>query len=87
MESNFPLPAHHAVALGTSFASPVVAGVLALCVHTHRCGASTPARNLRTLVNDAHASNERRPGYGFFGDLHRPIPGRHYGPLIAADRY
>ncbi|WP_177181883.1 S8 family serine peptidase [Streptomyces sp. TLI_105] len=87
MESNVPLPYHHAFGDGTSFASPAVAGVLALWVQTHRCGDSTPARNLRTLIGDAHTYNEQRPTYGFFGDPHRPVPGRYYGPLIAADRY
>ncbi|MFD8972642.1 hypothetical protein [Streptomyces sp. NPDC059593] len=47
METNFPLPAHHTVGDGISFSAPVVSGVLALCIHTHRCGDSTPARNLR----------------------------------------
>ncbi|MFD5142089.1 S8 family serine peptidase [Streptomyces sp. NPDC058401] len=87
MESTIPLPNHHAVGDGTSFASPVVAGVLALCIDAGRCGDSTPARNLRTLLQDARRYNTADPGYGFFGDPHRPIPGRYYGDLIAADRY
>ncbi|MFF0013283.1 S8 family serine peptidase [Streptomyces sp. NPDC005374] len=87
VESTFPLPAHHAVGDGTSFAAPAVSGVLALCIHAGRCGHSTPARNLRTLVQDAHAYNKRNPGYGFLGDPRRPLSDRYYGPLIAADRY
>ncbi|MFF1686943.1 MULTISPECIES: S8 family serine peptidase [unclassified Streptomyces] len=87
VESNFPLPAHHALGDGTSFAAPVVSGVLALCIDTGRCGDSSPARNLRKLVNDARKYNDHDRRYGFFGDPHRPIPGRYFGPLIAADRY
>ncbi|MFE6035992.1 S8 family serine peptidase [Streptomyces sp. NPDC056452] len=87
VESNSPLPAHHAVGDGTSFAAPAVSGVLALCIHTHRCGESTPVRNLRTLVHDALAYNRKHPQYGYFGDPRRPLPQRYYGALIAADRY
>ncbi|MFE4256810.1 S8 family serine peptidase [Streptomyces sp. NPDC056910] len=86
-ESNFPLPSHHAFGDGTSFAAPVVSGVLALCIDTGRCGDSSPARNLRMLVNDARTYNDHDRRYGFFGDPHRPVPGRYYGPLIAADSY
>ncbi|MET7759265.1 hypothetical protein ABZT27_31890 [Streptomyces sp. NPDC005389] len=87
MESTFPLPAHHAVSDGTSFSAPVVSGVLALCIHTHRCGDSSPARNLKTLVHDTLAYNQKHPGYGYFGDPRRPLPDRYYGALIAADLY
>ncbi|WP_167829010.1 S8 family serine peptidase [Streptomyces sp. MZ04] len=87
MEGNAPLPFHHTVNLGTSFAAPVVSGALALCIHTHRCSHTNPARNLTTLVRDARVYNQHDPRYGFFGDPHRPIPGHYYGPLIAAHRY
>ncbi|MFF9851783.1 hypothetical protein [Streptomyces litmocidini] len=86
MEAAAPLPYHHSVNIGTSFASPT-AGVLALCICTGRCGPSAPAHNLKTLVGDAHAYNHEHPRYGFFGDPHRPIPGHHHGPLVAADRH
>ncbi|MEU2654005.1 S8 family serine peptidase [Streptomyces sp. NPDC007325] len=87
MEAAAPPPLHHAVLVGTSFAAPVTAGVLALCVHTGRCDPSRPARSLRTLVDDTRASNDAHPRHGFFGDPRRPIPGHYYGPLVAADRY
>ncbi|MFF0482791.1 S8 family serine peptidase [Streptomyces sp. NPDC004435] len=87
MEASTPLPLHHSVVVGTSFAAPATSGVLALCIHSGRCGDSDPARNLKTLVADARAYNEKQPHYGFFGDPHHPVPGRHYGPLVAADRY
>lgn len=72
---------------GTSFASPVVAGTAALCIAHGPCGRSTPARNLRTIVDDAARHTRRHPAYGFDGDPNHPIPGRHYGPLVHAGRY
>ncbi|MEU2509186.1 S8 family serine peptidase [Streptomyces sp. NPDC007863] len=80
MEAAAPLPFHHSVNIGTSFGSPATAGVLALCVHTGRCDTSNPAHNLRTLVDDTRAYNNRNPRHGFFGDPHSPIPGHYYGP-------
>nr|WP_277349528.1 S8 family serine peptidase [Streptomyces sp. S3(2020)] len=87
VESNYPLPAHHAVGDGTSFSAPAVSGVLALCIHTHRCQDSSPSHNLKTLVRDARAYNRHHRGYGYFGDPRHPLPDRYYGDLIAADRY
>ncbi|MFF1336052.1 S8 family serine peptidase, partial [Streptomyces sp. NPDC058298] len=87
METNYPRPVHHAVGDGTSFSAPAVSGVLALCIYTHRCQESSPARNLKTLVRDARAYNRHHRGYGYFGDPRRPLPDRYYGDLIAADRY
>ncbi|MFB6523279.1 S8 family serine peptidase [Streptomyces sp. NPDC056401] len=72
---------------GTSFASPVVAGTAALCIAHGPCGHSTPARNLRTIVDDAARHTRRHPGYGFDGDPNHPFPGRYYGPLVHAGRY
>lgn len=72
---------------GTSFASPVVAGTTALCIAHGPCGRSTPARNLRTIVDDASRNSRRHPEYGFEGDPHDPFPGRYYGPLIHAGGY
>ncbi|MDD9381515.1 S8 family serine peptidase [Streptomyces sp. ZAF1911] len=72
---------------GTSFASPVTAGTAALCIAHGPCGHSTPARNLRTIVDDAARHTRRHPGYGFDGDPNHPFPGRYYGPLVHAGRY
>ncbi|MEU4150056.1 S8 family serine peptidase [Streptomyces sp. NPDC026659] len=87
METTEPPGSPYTWVDGTSYASPVVAGVTALCVSVGRCGTHSPARNLRTIVDDARKYNEKRPRYGFFGDPRRPIPGRYYGHLVAADRY
>ncbi|MFI8420027.1 S8 family serine peptidase [Streptomyces sp. NPDC085479] len=72
---------------GTSFAAPVVAGTTALCIAHGPCGRSTPARNLRTIVDDAARYSRRHPDYGFEGDPHDPFPGRYYGPLVHAGGY
>lgn len=79
--------ARYTVVDGTSFASPAVTGVVALCIERGNCGATTPVRNLRTIVNDAKTFNQANPRYGFFGDPLHPIQGRYYGHLVAADRY
>ncbi|MFD3475870.1 S8 family serine peptidase [Streptomyces sp. NPDC058695] len=87
VETTYLPPSRFAIVSGTSFSAPAVAGVTALCIAKGRCGASTPARNLRTIVSDAKKYNHANPRYGFFGDPRRPIPGRYYGDLVSADRY
>ncbi|MFD6274827.1 S8 family serine peptidase [Streptomyces sp. NPDC060209] len=77
----------HAVEEGTNYAAPAVAGVAALCIAKGRCGTSTPGHNLRTIVDDAKEYSRSHPRYGFLGDPLRPIKGRYYGPLVAANRY
>ncbi|MCX4778034.1 S8 family serine peptidase [Streptomyces sp. NBC_01264] len=72
---------------GTSFSTPVVAGTAALCIAHGPCGHSTPARNLRTIVDDAARQTRRHPDYGFDGDPNHPFPKRYYGPLVHAGRY
>ncbi|MFE7598508.1 S8 family serine peptidase [Streptomyces sp. NPDC057494] len=72
---------------GTSFATPVAAGVAVLCIAYGPCGTSTPADNVRVLAADARRHQRRDPGYGFDGDDRSPIPGRHYGPLVHAGSY
>ncbi|GAA1626821.1 S8 family serine peptidase [Georgenia ruanii] len=65
---------------GTSFASPAVTGVVALCLSTGRC----PAGNPRATVEQRSATyNRTEPGFGFTGDPLRPTNGRYYGYLVA----
>jgi subtilisin len=71
---------------GTSFASPHVAGVAALCIASAECS-GTPAQIIQKLRSDARAYNQANPGYGFVGDPLRPISGRYYGYLIPAGLY
>ena len=72
---------------GTSFASPIVAGTVALCIDSGACAGLTPAQIVRKIVSDAAAYNRANPGYGFQGDPLRPISGKYYGYLIRAALY
>ncbi|MEX0171199.1 S8 family serine peptidase [Streptomyces sp. LMG1-1-1.1] len=79
--------APYAAVDGTSFASPVVAGVAVLCIAYGPCSKSAAADNVRSLADDARRHQRAHPGYGFDGDDDSPVPGRHYGPLVHAARY
>jgi subtilisin family serine protease len=74
---------------GTSFAAPLVAGTVALCIASGPCAGLTPAQIVQTIVADAAASNagSKNAGYGFSGDPLRPLPGRAYGYLLRAGGY
>ena len=73
---------------GTSFATPHVAGTVALCIASGPCAGLTPAQIVEKIVADAAAYNQANPSYGFTGDpLHSPNPGRFYGYLIRAGLY
>jgi subtilisin len=78
----------YAVASGTSAASPVVAGTVALCIASGPCAGLTPAQIVQKIVSDATAYNTANPGYGFTGDpLHNPDPNKYYGYLIRSGSY
>jgi subtilisin len=72
---------------GTSFASPHVAGVAALCIASGPCAGLTPAQIMEKLVSDASTYNTANPGYGFAGDPLRPQTGKYYGYLVRAGLY
>lgn len=72
---------------GTSFASPVVAGTVALCIAAGPCAGLTPAQIVTKIVADAAAYNNANPSYGYTGDPLRPITGNYYGYLIRAGNY
>jgi subtilisin len=76
-----------AVGSGTSFASPLVAGVAALCIASGPCAGLTPPQIIQKLVSDAAAYNTANPGYGFAGDPLRPQAGKYYGYLVRAALY
>jgi subtilisin len=80
----------YAGASGTSFASPLIAGTVALCIASARqpCAGLTPAQIIQKFVGDAAAYNTNDPGYGFTGDpLHNPDPNKYYGHLIRGALY
>lgn len=78
----------YGVSSGTSFASPVVAGTVALCIASGPCAGLTPAQIVQKIVSDATAYNTANPGYGFTGDpQHSPDPNKYYGYLIRASLY
>jgi subtilisin len=72
---------------GTSFATPAVAGVVALCIASGPCAGLTPAQIVQKIVGDAASYNIANPGYGFQGDPLRPTSGKYYGYLIRAALY
>jgi subtilisin len=73
---------------GTSFASPQVAGTVALCIYFGPCAGLTPAQIVQKIVTDATTYNQTNPGYGFAGDpLHSSDPNKYYGYLIRAGLY
>jgi subtilisin family serine protease len=74
---------------GTSFASPLVTGTVALCITAGPCAGLTPEQTIHKIVTDAAAYNtqKKNTGYGFQGDPLRPISGKYYGYLIRAGLY
>jgi subtilisin family serine protease len=72
---------------GTSMASPIVAGTVALCIHSGQCPRSDPTATMTTILADAAAYNGAHPEYGFSGDPLRPVAGRYYGYLLNAGIY
>ena len=77
----------YAVWTGTSFASPIAAGTVALCIASNKCADRRPEAIIRKVVADAAAYNQANLGYGFLGDPLRPITSKYYGWLIRAGLY
>jgi subtilisin family serine protease len=80
-------PACFTIVNGTSFASPITAGVVALCIASGPCAGLTPAQIITKIVADARAYNVAHPNYGFRGDPQHPIAGKYYGDLVRAALY
>jgi subtilisin family serine protease len=76
----------YAIWSGTSFASPVVAGTVALCQATGPCRGEPPAVVRARIVADGARYNLTHPSYGYAGDPLRPA-GMHYGFLVRAGLY
>lgn len=79
----------YAIASGTSFSTPLVAGTVALCITSGPCAGLAPRQIIQKIVGDAAAYNtaRRNSGYGFAGDPLRPAGSRYYGYLIRAGLY
>ena len=79
----------YAASSGTSFATPLVTGTVALCIASGPCAGLTPRQIIQKIVSDAVAYNtaKKNSGYGFQGDPLRPISGKYYGYLIPAGLY
>ena len=79
-------PGGYSVANGTSFASPAVAGSLALCISKKVCEGS--GADLMSQFLDITASyNEENRDFGFEGDPLRPVNGKYYGYLTQIAQY
>ncbi|MET1022427.1 MAG: S8 family serine peptidase [Arthrobacter sp.] len=76
----------YGVAHGTSFASPAVAGSVALCISEGACGGSGEEVMSQFLELTA-AYNQTNSGFGFEGDPSRPIDGKYYGNLAQVAGY
>jgi subtilisin len=85
--ANFGVDTNYLIASGTSFASPHVAGTVALCIASGACAGLLPAQIIQKLRSDAQAYNTANPAYGFNGDPIGPVTGRYYGYLIRAAGY
>jgi len=72
---------------GTSFSTPIVSAIVALCIHSGECAGLGPKAIVRKIARDAATYNQRHPAYGYEGDPLRPFEDRYYGYLINAGIY
>ena len=79
-------PGGYGVAHGTSFASPAVAGSLALCISEGACEGSGKEVMSQYLELTADYNKKHRD-FGFEGDPFRPIKGQYYGYLAQIAKY
>ena len=79
----------YAASSGTSFATPLVAGTVALCIASGPCAGLSPRQIIQKMVADAVAYNtaKKNVGYGFQGDPLRPISSKYFGYLVRAAQY
>ncbi|HVT77630.1 MAG TPA: S8 family serine peptidase [Acidimicrobiales bacterium] len=76
-----------AVDTGTSYATPLAAGVVALCIYSGACRGLDARSVVRKIVTDANLNGALYPYFGFKGDPLHPAGGRIYGPLVRAGLY
>lgn len=80
VSSTSPAPENYGVAHGTSFASPAVAGALALCISEKECEGSGKEL-MKQFLEVTEDYNEKNRDFGFDGDPLRPLKGKYYGYL------
>ncbi len=79
-------PGGYGVAHGTSFASPAVAGSLALCISEGACEGSGKEVMSQYLELTADYNKNHRD-FGYEGDPLRPVKGQYYGYLAQIAKY
>lgn len=79
-------PGGYAVNHGTSFASPAVAGSVALCISRGECEGSGQAV-MEKFLGVTKAYNKEHRDYGFGGDPFRPIGAQYYGYLTQVSKF
>lgn len=79
-------PGGYAVNHGTSFASPAVAGSVALCISRQECEGSGRAV-MEKFLEVTKSYNKAHRGHGFGGDPIRPISSQYYGYLTQVVKY
>ncbi|MDQ0755133.1 S8 family serine peptidase [Arthrobacter sp. B3I4] len=80
------VPGGYGVNHGTSFASPAVAGAVALCISHETCHGSG-ADVTEQFLELTKSYNQRHPDFGFEGDPLRPAGSKYYGYLTQITRY
>jgi subtilisin family serine protease len=73
-------PGGYNVSNGTSFASPAVAGSVALCISQNECTGSAE-QVMKDYLHATKSYTKRHNDYGFGGDPVHPIGSRYYGYL------
>ena len=79
-------PGGYAVNHGTSFASPAVAGSVALCISKGDCEGSGRAV-MEEFLDVTAAYNKKHRDYGFTGDPLNRVDSKYYGYLTQVDRF
>ena len=73
-------PGGYNVSNGTSFASPAVAGSVALCISQNECTGSAE-QVMEQYLHATKSYTKRHQDYGFGGDPVHPIASHYYGYL------
>lgn len=79
-------PGGYGINHGTSFASPAVAGAVALCISDQVCQGSG-AEVSEQFLDRIEAYNHRHHDFGFTGDPLRPAGAKYYGYLTEIARF